>query len=173
MYLCSSVFLVYHSNKQLLSSPSSYGCRSSSHRVHVSGNRKDGSLANCTLNSLPGLDLQVLLTAHGPQLSHISLVTHLDARVTGNSSLLAEDIDKRGEVYLGKKVPASHTNCMLSTVGVLITQINYFSYPTPCPEKNRPSQHWGTLKVSAQTLKPVSLHLFQVLSWSSETFGCN
>lgn len=74
--------------------------------------------------------------------------------MTRNSSLLAEDIDKRGEVYLGQKVPASHTNCMLNTVGVLITQINYFSYPTPCPEKNRSSKHWGTLKVSAQTLKP-------------------
>lgn len=50
---------------------------------------------------------------------------------------LAENIDKKKEeVYLGQKVPSSDTNYVLSTVGALITQVNYFSYPVPWRAKS-------------------------------------
>lgn len=45
-----------------------------------------------------------------------------------------------------QKVPALHTDYMLSTVGVLIPQVNYFSYATLTQKRiRRPSQPWGPL----------------------------
>lgn len=79
---------------------------------------------------------------------------HVDARVTGNCILLAENIDRKRRGIFGAEnfclkqwLCAKYCRC-------LITQVSYFSYHKPRPEKNRFRQRWRPLAVQLKVQRP-------------------
>lgn len=94
--------------------------------------------------------------------------------MTGNSSLSAEDVDKKEEEYIGGKKFLSQTPLCAKYCRCSDYPAQLFLLLYTLPDKNRPQQHWGTLTISAQTLEAFHLrNCSQYGHESSERLGCD
>lgn len=125
---------------------------------------KQEKLAKCSLSSIPRLYLAVLFIPQVPELVHIP-TPGCQSDLTGNSSLLAEDTDKKRKSILGAKSSCLRLPYVLSTINILITLVSYFSYLILWPDKIDPNitGDFGYLSSNSRGLSPQKL--LSVWSW--------